>query len=83
MLNSQIKNKLENIRYEIISKENPILSVSDAERYYPIEKTAPAFILQTENGFVGCFTSFQNGRLDLVKHKKLFGFQKQNWRTDR
>ena len=76
MLDSKIKNKLENIRYEIISQEKPILSVSDAEGYYPIEKSAPTFILQTENGFVGCFTSFQNGRLDLVKLKKLFGFQK-------
>ena len=66
MLDSKIKNKLENIQYEIISQERPILSVSNAEGYYPIEKSAPTFILQTENGFVGCFTSFQNGRLDLV-----------------
>lgn len=76
MLDSKIKNKLENIQYEIISQERPILSVSNAEGYYPIEKSAPTFILQTENGFVGCFTAFQNGRLDLVKLKKLFGFQK-------
>ena len=52
MLDSKIKNKLENIQYEIISQERPILSVSNAEGYYPIEKSAPTFILQTENGFV-------------------------------
>ena len=38
MLDSKIKNKLENIQYEIISQERPILSVSNAEGYYPIEK---------------------------------------------
>ncbi len=31
MLDSKIKNKLENIQYEIISQERPILSVSNAE----------------------------------------------------
>lgn len=78
MLEPKIKNKLENanIQYEILHQEKPILSASDAEGYYPVEKAAPTFILQTENGLIGCLTSFQNGRLDFDKLKKTFGFQK-------
>lgn len=33
--------------YEIIEQDKPILSVSDAESFYPVEKSAPTFVLQT------------------------------------
>ena len=32
--------------YEIIEQDKPILSVLDAERFYPVEKSAPTFVLQ-------------------------------------
>ena len=62
--------------YEIIEQDKPILSVLDAERFYPVEKSAPTFVLQTENGLIGCITSIQNGRLDFEKLKTQLGFEK-------
>ena len=62
--------------YEIITQDKPILSALDAEGYYPVEKAAPTFVLQTENGLLGCITSMQNGRLDFEALKAQFGFAK-------
>lgn len=62
--------------YEIIKQNKPILSVSDAENFYPVEKSAPTFVLQTEDGLIGCITSMQNGRLDFEMLKTCFGFEK-------
>ena len=64
--------KEKNIQYEIIQQDKPILSALDAEGYYTIEKSAHTFVLQTENGFIGCIVSFQNGRLDFDKMKQYF-----------
>ena len=61
--------KAKNIQYEIIRQDKPMLSALDAEGYYPVEKSAPTFVLQTENGLIGCITSIQNGRLDFEKMK--------------
>ena len=68
--------KERNIQYEIIRQDKPILSALDAEGYYPVEKSAPTFVLQTENGLIGCITSIQNGRLDFEKMKLQFGYSK-------
>ncbi len=65
-----------NIQHEVIHQEKSILSAMDAEGYYPVEKSAPAFVLQTENGLIGCMVSLQNGRLDFDKLKQVFGFSK-------
>ena len=65
-----------NVNFELIRQDKPILTVEDAKEFYPIEKSAPTFILQSENGLVACITSFQNGRLDFAKLKELFGFIK-------
>ena len=63
---SEIKEVLDeaNCCYEIIEQDKPILSALDAEGFYPVEKAAPTYVLQTENGLIGCITSMQNGRLD-------------------
>ena len=63
-------------RYEIIQQDKPILSATDAEGIYPIEKAAPTFVLQTEYGLIGCIVSMQNGRLDFEKLKTQLGFVK-------
>lgn len=65
-----------NACYEIIEQDKPILSAEDAKGIYPFEKAAPTFILQTEQGLIGCIVSIQNGRLDFEKLKKMFGFEK-------
>ena len=62
--------------YEIIEQDKPILSVLDAESFYPVEKSAPTFVLQTENGLIGCITSMQNGRLNFEKLKTQLGLEK-------
>lgn len=78
MIDPKITGRLEQsgVQYEIIRQEKPIRSAADAEGYYPLEKSAPTFVLQTENGLLGCFASFQNGRLDFEALKARFGFQK-------
>ena len=63
-------------RYEVIQQDKPILSATDAEGIYPIEKAAPTFVLQTEYGLIGCIVSMQNGRLDFEKLKTQLGFVK-------
>ncbi len=57
-------------------EKQPNLSALDAEGYYPVEKSALTFVLQTENGLIGCMVSFQNGRLDFDKLKQVFSFRK-------
>ncbi|SKB99550.1 Cys-tRNA(Pro) deacylase, prolyl-tRNA editing enzyme YbaK/EbsC [Lachnospiraceae bacterium] len=65
-----------NVEYELIKQDKPILSAMDAEGYYPVEKSAPTFVLDTDKGLVGCITSLQNGRLDFNSMKTEFGFEK-------
>lgn len=74
----EIEKKLIQVKaaYEIIHQDRPILSAADAEGYYPLEKAAPTFVLQTENGLIGCIVSYQHGRLDFEKMKEQFGYSK-------
>ena len=62
--------------YEIIQQDKPILSAMDAEGIYPVEKSAPTFVLHSEQGLIGCIVSMQNGRLDFERLKAQFGFEK-------
>ena len=62
--------------YEIIQQNKPILSAMDAEGIYPVEKSAPTFVLHSEQGLIGCIVSMQNGRLDFERLKAQFGFEK-------
>ena len=64
------------IEYELIKQDKPIRSAMDAEGYYPVEKSAPTFVLETENGLIGCMVSLQNGRLDFDRLKEEFGYSK-------
>ena len=49
--------KQEKIESEILEQDKPILSALNAEGYYPVEKSAPTFVLETEDGLIGCTTS--------------------------
>lgn len=66
----------ENISFEIIKQENPILTVKDAAQYFPIEKTVPTLVVQTEKGLIAIFTGSTYGKLDFKKMKDTLGFQK-------
>lgn len=62
--------------FQLIAQESPILSVSDAAKYYDVTKAAPTFILQNENGLLAWIVSSQYGRLDFEKIKRQFGYAK-------
>lgn len=62
--------------FQLIKQDKPIHTVQDAEGYYDVEKAAPTFILQTENGLLACIVSINRGRLDFEAMKKQFGYSK-------
>lgn len=62
--------------FELLRQDKPILSAADAAGYYPVEKSAPTFVLQTENGLIGCFVSVGSGRVDFEALKRKFGYAK-------
>ena len=64
------------LTFTIIQQDKPILSAMDAEGIYPVEKSAPTFVLHSEQGLIGCIVSMQNGRLDFERLKAQFGFEK-------
>ena len=65
-----------NADFELLQQDKPILSAADAAAYYPVEKAAPTFVLQTEDGLIGCFVSANSGRLDFEALKQKFGYAK-------
>lgn len=65
-----------NADFQLLKQDKPILSASDAAEYYPPEKAAPTFVLQTEDGLIGCITSINSGRLDFEFLKGKFNFVK-------
>ena len=66
----------ENAEFTLIKQERPILSASDAEGLYDVQKAAPTLILQSERGLVACIFSSGRGRLELEKVKAACGFSK-------
>lgn len=65
-----------NADFELLKQNKPILSAADAAEYYPVEKAAPTFVLQTENGLIGCIVSVNSGKLDFEFLKQKFGYTK-------
>ena len=65
-----------NADFELLKQDKPILSAADAAAYYPVEKAAPTFVLQTEDGLIGCLVSVNSGRLDFETLKQKFGYTK-------
>ncbi len=62
--------------FELLKQDKPILSAADAAEYYPVEKAAPTFVLQTEDGLIGCIVSVNSGRLNFEQLKQKFGYTK-------
>jgi prolyl-tRNA editing enzyme YbaK/EbsC (Cys-tRNA(Pro) deacylase) len=62
--------------FQLIKQDKPIHAVQDAKRYYDIEKSAPTFILQNNNGLLACIISINRGRLDFEAMKSQFGYSK-------
>ena len=64
------------VDFEIIRHEMPIMSLSDASRYFPVEKSAPVLVVQTERGLIAFIIGFGRGRLDFQSLKISLGFSK-------
>jgi len=62
--------------YQLICQEKPIRSAQDAQGFYPVEQSAPTFILECDDGLVACIASVQRGRLDFEAMKKQLGYTK-------
>lgn len=74
----ELRSYLENKKadFELIKQDKPILSAKDAEGYYEVEKSAPTFILDSEDGLIACIVSISRGRLNFEEMKKKFGYTK-------
>lgn len=62
--------------FQLIKQDKPIHAAQDAKGYYDIEKSAPTFILQNDNGLLACIISINRGRLDFEAMKRQFGYSK-------
>ncbi|MDF2804802.1 MAG: YbaK/prolyl-tRNA synthetase associated region [Anaerocolumna sp.] len=62
--------------FQLIKQDRPIHAAQDAKGYYDIEKSAPTFILQNDNGLLACILSINRGRLDFEAMKRQFGYSK-------
>ena len=65
-----------NCDFEIIQHDEPIYSTIDAKKYFDINKAAPTFILQTENGLTAFIVSSGYGRIDFNLLKQQLKFLK-------
>ena len=75
---TELENHLRNnnIVFEIIAHNSPILSTSDAAKYFDIEKAAPTFVMDTEQGLIACIISSRRGKIDLKTMGQALGFTK-------
>ncbi len=74
----ELKKFLENNNsdFEILAHEMPIISTQDAAKYFDIDKAAPTFIMETEQGLVAFILSSKRGKIDFKAMKQRLGFVK-------
>jgi len=65
-----------NCDFELLAHEKPIVSTLDAAQYFDIEKAAPTFIMETEQGLTALIVSSKRGRMDFKAMKRELGFSK-------
>lgn len=68
-----LKQELAETEYEIIFHDKPILSVSDARRYFDVDKAAPVLIFETDKGFYALIKSMAMKRANLHTLKEVIG----------
>ncbi|MBI4856986.1 MAG: YbaK/EbsC family protein [Acetobacterium woodii] len=59
------------VDFEILHNEKPILAVSDAKGVYEIDATAPTIIIKSEKGYFALLLSGDRGRIDFKQIKKI------------
>ena len=62
--------------FSILTHDSPIISTQDAAKYFDIEKAAPTFIMDTEQGLIALIAGSKRGRLDFNEMKQALGFSK-------
>jgi prolyl-tRNA editing enzyme YbaK/EbsC (Cys-tRNA(Pro) deacylase) len=74
----ELRNFLENnnSNFEILAHNTPIISTQDAAKYFDIDKAAPTFIMDTEQGLVAFIISSKRGKVDFKAMKQSLGFSK-------
>ena len=65
-----------NSNFEILKHDTPIVSTQDAAKYFDIEKAAPTFIMETEQGLVAFIISSRRGKINFETMKRNLGFSK-------
>ena len=65
-----------NSDFEILAHDTPIISTQDAAKYFDIDKTAPTFIMDTEQGLVAFIISSKRGKIDFKAMKQSLEFSK-------
>ena len=75
---AELENHLRNNNsvFEIIAHNSPILSTSDATKYFDIKKAAPTFVMDTEQGLVALIVSSKRGKIDFKLIGQNLGFAK-------
>ena len=75
---NELENHLRNNNsvFEIIAHNTPILSTSDAAKYFDIKKTAPTFVMDTEQGLIALIVSSKRGKMDFKTMGQDLGFTK-------
>jgi prolyl-tRNA editing enzyme YbaK/EbsC (Cys-tRNA(Pro) deacylase) len=69
------------ITYELITHDKPILSVEDAKEYFDVAKAAPVFILDTDNGLIAYIMSASRKRVDFSAIKRILSTKKATMAT--
>jgi len=65
-----------NSDFEILAHSTPIISTQEAAKYFDIEKAAPTFIMETDQGLVALIVSSNRGKIDFKAIKQNLGFSK-------
>ena len=65
-----------NSDFEILAHDTPIVSTQDAAKYFDVQKAAPTFIMDTEQGLVAFIISSKRGKIDFKAMMQYLGFSK-------
>lgn len=62
--------------FQILSHDQPIISIEDARKQFDVECAAPVLVVQTDRGFMILIVSAKRGRLNFHELGKSLGFEK-------
>ncbi|WP_082903289.1 aminoacyl-tRNA deacylase [Christensenella timonensis] len=60
--------------FEIIAHDEPILTVEDSGKYFPLEECAPVFVVQADQSLAALIMNAQRGKVNLKSLAAEHGF---------